>query len=1564
MLKQLLIVTILISLIGCQATSKGDENDLLTNHVPSTGEFILTTPLNKTYQSGENLDITLTFPKAVTVSGTPSLTLQVGTSNREALYVSGTGTNSLIFRYTIVTGDNDLDGVSLPSSINLNGGGLTYAAVSGAQNCQTTLRPPSSPNLRIDTVAPTISSLSPPANGTYFLSMPLNFSVTFSEAVTVSGSPRLPFTIGATTRYATYISGSGSTQLIFSYFVSGSDSDLDGINLSGQLDLNGGSIKDSVSPSTLTYSSPNTSAILVAGDNPVVTHVAPPTTGTYLLNQHLDFVMTFSEVVNVSASPQLSLTVGTTTRYAPYLSGSGTKFLVFRYTVQSGDNDTNGISLSPLINLNGGLISDTNSNPAITALIPPDLSQVLVSTVVVGEPVAINSTITGTSQIIANGISSSTVTITLKDANNNPVPGKIPTFSATDSSGTNAYEACTTTNALGSSTCSLKSTKAETKTLSILTPVVKAGDQVVFTAGPAVIENSSISGTGPVIADGVATSSVTISFKDAYNNPVSGVTPTFSATNTNSVNTYSACNSSDQNGEALCTLKSTKAEVKTLSITHPFTKTGSSVTFISGPPSVSNSDIIGTSPVSADGVSASFITISLFDAQGNPSIGVTPIFNATDSGSNNTYGSCSVTNSNGVSSCTLSSTTAEQKTLQLTSPIALTGSATVTFSAQPPSAPNSTISGTGPVVADGGNSSTVTITLKDSGNNPVPGIVPTFDATNTGQGNTYEACSMSDAGGVSICALSSTKAEIKTLRITSPVIKSDGSVTFVAGPPVASNSSISGTGPVIADGSASSTITITLKDAFQNPVSGTIPTFSATNTSNANTQVACVASDSNGNSTCGLKSTKAEVKSIQILTPVSKSGTGVQFIAGAPVAVNSSIVGTGPVNPDGTSTSAITITLKDIFNNEVSGVTPTFSASGSNNIYGTCSSSSGSGQSSCTLASIVAETKTLSITSPFNSSGGIVIFQSGSAVVANSSITATGPVLANNVATSSVSITLKDSNNVPVVGIVPTFSASGSDNTYDLCTSTNTSGIATCTLRSTKAESKILSLTSPVVKTGDTVEFTAGAPSSLNSTIEVTDPNLANGTNAATVTISIRDAFNNPVQGVTPTYAVSGTSNNLSACSITNSSGLSTCGFTTTKAEAKTVSLVTPVSVTGNTADFNTSGINIMVPIEMIDRGLASSTSSIIFNRSLTTLNPADYVSESNTYYFEVVAENINPSVSYTVQLVDSNNNVISDSTITVPQASAPRRLRRIWTPNSTDDTYRIQLSATASSSQLRVHSAKILVAQQKAVETKIYFPLAGGDVTGDTNVDTSASITSTTGTSFGQPNNTNFYHWVRNDSAYDAIAADNPWTLETVMSTSSTLGTASAALFDKGNNAQISGASLSVTGTTAMVLSSVSFPSNASGFNDSDTLELRIRSNSASYTARLFKAGLWLKLKYLKKLELFQRLSNRRSSTVGATIPDGRLLWEPSQWSNPATFFQTVSSTITSSVDLVAHGSNDFGTTSATTLTSMTPPATYSVLRSSQIYLTDQTRYWIQHNVTAGTSNLGGAFLVIKASE
>ena len=78
----------------------------------------MTPPPAGAYVTGQTLSFDIVFDGNVDVIGTPSLPLDIGGTPRAAAYVSGTGTNTLTFEYTILSTDQDVDGITVdPSSI-------------------------------------------------------------------------------------------------------------------------------------------------------------------------------------------------------------------------------------------------------------------------------------------------------------------------------------------------------------------------------------------------------------------------------------------------------------------------------------------------------------------------------------------------------------------------------------------------------------------------------------------------------------------------------------------------------------------------------------------------------------------------------------------------------------------------------------------------------------------------------------------------------------------------------------------------------------------------------------------------------------------------------------------------------------------------------------------------------------------------------------------------------------------------------------------------------------------------------------------------------------------------------------------------------------------------------------------------------------------------------------------------------------------------------------------------------------------------------------------------------
>jgi hypothetical protein len=373
---QLLLLTIVVA---CQATGE-NSGGMISGHRSVENAFTVSVPSPGSRLAGNILTFTLTFPYPVTVAGgPPRLTLDVGGTTRYANYASGSGSTELIFNHTVDAADNDTDGIEVTPAIDLNGGTLTYTGTNGVDNCSVTLTIPDTSRIKIDNTVPTVSLVAAPSNATYYLNMPMLFTVTMSKATLVTGTPRLVLDVGGVTKYANYVSGSGSTSLIFLYTVASGDIDLNGIQISTPVDLNGGTLKDSLSNNaTLNLVAPNTTAVLVNGNAPYVTSVTPPANGNYGLGSNLDFVFTYSEPVTVSGTPTLSLTIGSTTRLASYYSGSGSTQLTFRYVVQVGEVDSNGIASASSFGLTGAWIRDGSSTNALNAFTMPSLTGVLV----------------------------------------------------------------------------------------------------------------------------------------------------------------------------------------------------------------------------------------------------------------------------------------------------------------------------------------------------------------------------------------------------------------------------------------------------------------------------------------------------------------------------------------------------------------------------------------------------------------------------------------------------------------------------------------------------------------------------------------------------------------------------------------------------------------------------------------------------------------------------------------------------------------------------------------------------------------------------------------------------------------------------------------------------------------------------------------------------------------------------------------------------------------------------------------------------------------------------------
>jgi hypothetical protein len=242
---------------------------------------------NQTCSNG-NYGVSQTLTVSFSVDAPTASTFSTSQSSPTNISLATTTTYSLVMSQSVTglaSADFQFGGTSTCNTPGVSGSGTTYSIT--VTNCTegnlilqlkansvtgTTTTGPSAiasaNTIVIDRTAPTISSVSGPANATYRPTQALTFSVATSETVTVTGTPRLALTIGSTTRYANYASGSNSRTLLFTYTVASSlnDIDIDGIAVSTTLELNSGTIVDLASNamSSLTFSAPTLTSVLVA----------------------------------------------------------------------------------------------------------------------------------------------------------------------------------------------------------------------------------------------------------------------------------------------------------------------------------------------------------------------------------------------------------------------------------------------------------------------------------------------------------------------------------------------------------------------------------------------------------------------------------------------------------------------------------------------------------------------------------------------------------------------------------------------------------------------------------------------------------------------------------------------------------------------------------------------------------------------------------------------------------------------------------------------------------------------------------------------------------------------------------------------------------------------------------------------------------------------------------------------------------------------------------------------------------------------------------------------------
>lgn len=358
-----------------------DDDAILTFTAPDTSGILINAytpaitanlaPSNGRYKEAAVMDFTVKYDFEVTIVGTPQLPFKISGTTYYADYVPTSDKKNLTFRYIVGAELYDVGIDIIIGSLNLNGATIRDGF---GDNAGITIIPTSFAGVTIDSVKPfSNTTINLPGNVRHYPLSYMLFSVPYSEAVTFTGgSPRLALAFGSGTRHATYLSGSGTSNLFFEYFVQAGDFDVNGFAVT--LEANGSVITDLAGNAQTNFALTvgSTAGIIVDTAASTIQVVSSNTTGTYATGAVLQANITFNEIVHVAGgTPKIALNIGGTTKYATYLSGSGTTRLDFRYTVEAGllDNDNSGPTVVFPILLEGATIKDGSTAEANNAVL-------------------------------------------------------------------------------------------------------------------------------------------------------------------------------------------------------------------------------------------------------------------------------------------------------------------------------------------------------------------------------------------------------------------------------------------------------------------------------------------------------------------------------------------------------------------------------------------------------------------------------------------------------------------------------------------------------------------------------------------------------------------------------------------------------------------------------------------------------------------------------------------------------------------------------------------------------------------------------------------------------------------------------------------------------------------------------------------------------------------------------------------------------------------------------------------------------------------------------------------
>ena len=847
--------------------------------------------------------------------------------------------------------------------------------------------------------------------------------------------------------------------------------------------------------------------------------------------------------------------------------------------------------------------------------------------------------------------------------------------------------------------------------------------------------------------------------KDSFNNPVSGVTVTFTAPASGASGAFAGgVKTATTNAQGVATAAVFTANsiaggyTITASVTGVATTANFSLTNLAGAASTITATAGTPQSTTVNTAFATQLQATVRDSFNNPVSGVTVTFAAPASGASGTFAGGVIT----ATTTTQGVATAAVFTANSTAGGPYTVTATATGVGTPANFSLTNLAGAASTIAaTAGTPQNATIntafatqlqaTVKDSFNNPVSGVAVTFTAPGSGASGTFAGgvkTATTNAQGVATAAVFTANSIAGTYSVTA-------SVSGVASPASFSLTNLAGAASIItatAGTPQSATINTafavqlqaTVTDSGNNPVSGVTVTFTApasgasgtfasgVNTATTNAQGVATAAVFTANSTAGGPYN------------VTASATGI----GTPANFSLTNLGNPPANitaSAGTPQSAtistafatqLQATVTDSANNPVSGVAVTFTAPGS----GASGTFAGGVKTATTNAQGVATAAVFTANSvaggPYNVTASVVgVAAPASFSLTNltgtaSSVAATAGTPQNATVNTAFAIqlqaTVTDSGNNPVSGVTVTFAAPGSGASGTFAggvntATTNAQGVATAPVFTANNVSGAYNVTSSVSGVSTAANFSltnlAGAASAITATAGTPQSATVNTAFATQLQATVKDSFNNPVNGVTVTFAApaSGASGTFAGgvnTATTNAQGVATAAVFTANSTAggpyTVTATATGVATPANFSLTNTAGVAISISLVQhtsIDAG-TTTTGSLAFKSSNTAGNWIGVAIRgglSNSQVFTVKDSNGNTykkaaqigftssavtlAIYYAENIKGGANTITVSDTVSGPLRFAILEYSGVATSNSLDATATATATSTSPNS-------------------------------------------------------------------------------------------------------------------------------------------------------------------------------------------------------------------------------------------------------------------------------------------